>query len=154
DRFLLKIDIGLPSVDEENAIVQLATGQRAGNQLPLEGVEACLEETQVLTLQRLASLVLADARVVDYAVRIARATRDWPGLSAGAGPRGSMALVRAARATALMNGRDFITPDDVARQALPALRHRVAMAPEAQFEGLGVDDLLRNARDSVEAPRL
>jgi MoxR-like ATPase len=154
DRFLLKIDIGFPSVDEENAIVQLATGQRAGNQLPLEGVEACLEETQVLELQRLASLVLADARVIDYAVRIARATREWPGLSSGAGPRGSMALVRAARATALMNGRDFITPDDVALQALPALRHRVTLAPEAQFEGLGVNDLLRQARDSVQAPRL
>jgi MoxR-like ATPase len=154
DRFLLKIDISFPSVDEENAIVQLATGQRAGNQLPLEGVEACLEETQVLELQRLASLVLADARVIDYAVRIARATREWPGLSSGAGPRGSMALVRAARATALMNGRDFITPDDVALQALPALRHRVTLAPEAQFEGLGVNDLLRQARDSVQAPRL
>ena len=154
DRFLLKIDIGFPSADEENAIVQLATGQRAGNQLPLEGVEACLEETQVLELQRLASLVLADPRVIDYAVRIARATREWPGLSSGAGPRGSMALVRAARATALMHGRDFITPDDVALQALPALRHRVTLAPEAQFEGLGVNDLLRHARDSVQAPRL
>jgi MoxR-like ATPase len=87
-------------------------------------------------------------------VRIARATRDWPGLSSGAGPRGTMALVRAARAAALMAGRDFITPDDVARQALPALRHRVMISPDAQLEGLGVDTLLRAARDSVEAPRL
>jgi MoxR-like ATPase len=154
DRFLLKIDIGFPSQDDERAIVQLATGEKAGNQLPLDAVEVCLAEAQVLELQRLASLVLVDSRVVDYAVRIARATRDWPGLAAGAGPRGSMALVRAARATALMNGRDFVTPDDIARQVLPALRHRVALAPEAQFEGLGVDALLNHARDSVEAPRL
>jgi MoxR-like ATPase len=92
--------------------------------------------------------------VVDYAVRIARATRDWPGLSSGAGPRGTMALVRAARAAALMEGRDFITPDDVARQTLPALRHRVMISPDAQLEGLGVDDLLRSAQASVQAPRL
>jgi len=154
DRFLLKIDIGFPSHSEENAIVQLTTRQRAGNQFPLEAVRPCLDEAQVLELQRLACLVQADERVIDYAVRIARATRDWPGLSSGAGPRGTMALVRAARAAALMAGRDFITPDDVARQALPALRHRVMISPDAQLEGLSVDTLLRAARDSVEAPRL
>ena len=138
DRFLLKIDIGFPSHSEENAIVQLTTNQRAGNQFPLDAVRPCLDEAQV----------------IDYAVRIARATRDWPGLSSGAGPRGTMALVRAARAAALMAGRDFITPDDVARQALPALRHRVMISPDAQLEGVSVDALLRAARDSVEAPRL
>ena len=154
DRFLLKIDIGFPSHSDENAIVQLTTLQRAGNQFPLEAVCPCLDEAQVVELQRLACLVQADERVIDYAVRIARATRDWPGLSSGAGTRGAMALVRAARAAALMGGRDFITPDDVARQALPALRHRVMISPDAQLEGLGVDGLLRAARDSVEAPRL
>ncbi|WP_213959735.1 MoxR family ATPase [Variovorax sp. dw_954] len=154
DRFLLKIDIGFPSHEEENAIVQLTTQHRAGNQFPLDAVTPCLAEAQVIELQRLACLVHADARVVDYAVRIARATRDWPGLSSGAGPRGTMALIRAARATALMRGRDFITPDDVARQALPALRHRVMISPDAQLEGRGFDDLLRGALDGVEAPRL
>ena len=154
DRFLLKIDIGYPSHGEENAIVQLTTQQRAGNQFPLEAVRACLDETQVAELQRLACMVQVDERVIDYAVRIARATRDWPGLSSGAGPRGAMALVRAARAAALMAGRDFLTPDDVARQALPALRHRVMISPDAQLEGVSVDGLLRAARDSVEAPRL
>jgi MoxR-like ATPase len=154
DRFLLKINIDFPSHAEEKAIVQLTTGQRAGNQLPLDAVRPCLDDAQVLELQRLASLVQAHEQVIDYAVRIARATRDWPGLSSGAGPRGTMALVRAARAGALMEGRDFITPDDVARQTLPALRHRVMISPDAQLEGLGVDDLLRSAQGSVQAPRL
>jgi len=154
DRFLLKINIAFPSHAEEKAVVQLTTGQRAGNQLPLDAVRPCLDDTQVLELQRLASLVQAHEQVIDYAVRIARATRDWPGLSSGAGPRGTMALVRAARASALMDGRDFITPDDVARQTLPALRHRVMISPDAQLEGLGVDDLLRSAQASVQAPRL
>lgn len=65
-----------------------------------------------------------------------------------------MALIRAARAVALINGRDFITPDDVARQALAVLRHRVTMAPDAQIEGRNLDELLQAALDSVEAPRL
>ena len=154
DRFLLRIDIGFPTHAEETAIVQLTTAHRAGNQFPLEAVAPCLAEAHVLELQRLASLVRADERVIDYAVRIVRATRDWLGLSSGAGPRGTMALVRAARATALMRGRDFITPDDIAAQALPALRHRVTISPDAQLEGRGVDELLRGALDSVEAPRL
>lgn len=154
DRFLLKINIAFPSHAEEKAVVQLTTGQRAGNQLPLDAVRPCLDDVQVLELQRLASLVQAHEQVIDYAVRIARATRDWPGLSSGAGPRGTMALVRAARAGALMDGRDFITPDDVARQTLPALRHRVMISPDAQLEGLSVDDLLRSAQGSVQAPRL
>ena len=154
DRFLLKIDIEHPSLAEENAIVALTTHQRAGHQLPLDAVTPCLGQAEVLELQRLACLVHADERVIDYAVRIARATRDGLGLSSGAGPRGSMALVRAARAAALMRGRDYITPDDVAQQALPALRHRVMMSPDAQLEGRAVDELLRIAVRGVEAPRL
>ena len=97
---------------------------------------------------------MADDRVIDYAVRIVRATRNWPGIEVGAGPRGSLALVRAARAVALLHGRDFITPDDVAAQARAVLRHRVTMAPDAQIEGRDIDELLQAALESVEAPRL
>ncbi|HEU0199670.1 MAG TPA: AAA family ATPase, partial [Burkholderiaceae bacterium] len=88
------------------------------------------------------------------AVRIARATREWPGLAIGAGTRGAIALIRAARAVALLAARDFVTPDDVKRFGLPALRHRVLLAPDAQLEGRSVDELLAAALDSVEAPRL
>jgi MoxR-like ATPase len=154
DRFLLKIDIGFPPQEEETAIVRRTTERQAGNQLPLDTVTPCLQERQVLALQRMASFILADERVIDYAVRITRATREWPGLSYGAGPRGAIALVRAARATALMQARDFITPDDVKQHALPALRHRVLLAPDAQLEGRSVDELLHGAVESVEAPRI
>jgi MoxR-like ATPase len=154
DRFLLKIDIGYPGAAEEAAIVRASTDGQAGNLLPLEHLAPCLEERHVLALQQMASHVRADDRVLDYAVRITRATRDWPGLAAGAGPRGAIALVRAARATALLQARDFITPDDVKQHALPALRHRVLLAPDAQLEGRAVDNLLAGALDSVPAPRL
>ena len=154
DRFLLQIRIGYPSHAEETAVVQLVTSGRAGHELPLEAVRPVLDDVQVLELQRLAGLVHADERVIDYVVRVVRATRSWPGLEVGAGPRGSVALVRAARAMALIRGRDFITPDDVAAQALAVLRHRVTMAPDAQIEGRDLDELLQAALQSVEAPRL
>jgi MoxR-like ATPase len=154
DRFLLQIRIGYPTHDEEAAVVQLVTNGRVGHELPLEAVQPALDDVQVLELQRLSGLVHADAKVIDYAVRVVRATRNWPGLEVGAGPRGSVALVRTARATALINGRDFITPDDVAAQALAVLRHRVTMAPDAQIEGRDLDEILQAALESVEAPRL
>ncbi|UXH79644.1 AAA family ATPase [Roseateles amylovorans] len=154
DRFLLQIRIGYPTHDEETAVVQLVTSGRAGHELPLQAVQPVLDDVQVLELQRLASLVHADTKVIDYAVRVVRATRQWPGIEFGAGPRASVALVRAARAVALIAGRDFITPDDVARQALAVLRHRVTMAPDAQIEGRDLDEILQAALESVEAPRL
>lgn len=154
DRFLLKIRIQYPSHEEEAAIVQLATNGRVGHELPLDAVQPVLDDVQVQELQRLCGQVHADAKVIDYAVRVARATRNWPGLDAGAGPRGSLALLRAARATALLEGRDFITPDDVAAQALAVLRHRVMLSPDAQIEGRDLDELLLALLASVEAPRL
>jgi MoxR-like ATPase len=154
DRFLLKIDIGYPALDEETAIVRRTTDQLSGDQLPLDAITPLLDERTVLSLQRMASFVRVDDKVVDYAVRIVRATRSWPGFSAGAGPRGAIALVRAARATALMQARDYVTPDDIKQHALPALCHRVLLAPDAQLEGREVGELLASALDSVEAPRL
>jgi MoxR-like ATPase len=154
DRFLLKIEIGYPSRDEEAAIVKRTTDQSIGDQLPLEAVSARLDERAVLTLQRMAALVRVDDKVADYAVGIVRATREWPGLAVGAGSRGAIALVRAARAAALLEGRDFVTPDDIKSLVLPSLRHRVLLAPDAQLEGRAVDELLAAAMDSVDAPRM
>jgi MoxR-like ATPase len=154
DRFLLKINIGYPTQAEETAIVRASTEGQAGNLLPLERLEPRLEQRHVQSLQRIVGWLRADERVLDYAVRITRATRQWPGISAGAGPRGAIALVRTARANALLQARDFVTPDDIKRHALAVLRHRVLLSPDAQLEGRSVDDLLRAAMDSVEAPRL
>ena len=154
DRFLFKIDIGYPPHEEESAIVRRTTEQQTGDQFPLEAITPKLDERTVLALQRMVAFIRVDDKVLDYAVRIVRTTRSWPGLSSGSGPRGAIALVRAARATALMDNRDFITPDDIKQHALPALRHRVMLAPDAQLEGREVGELLAGVLDSVEAPRL
>jgi len=154
DRFLFKIEVGYPSAAEEAAIVVRTTDAQSGDQLPLAGVMPRLDERNVLSLQKMASFVRVDERVVDYAVRMTRATRDWPGIANGAGSRGAIALVRSARAAALLDARDFVTPDDVKRFALPVLRHRVLLSPDAQLEGRKTDELLETMLDSVEAPRL
>ncbi|HKR36713.1 MAG TPA: MoxR family ATPase [Steroidobacteraceae bacterium] len=153
DRFLFKIQIDYPSATEEVAVVVRTTGNRVGDQLPLVDVKPCLNEKSVLSLQQIAAHQRVEETVVDYAVRIVRATRDWPGLAIGAGSRGAIALVRAARVVALLDGRDFATPDDIKRISLPALRHRLALTPDAMLEGRKADDLLSAVVESVPAPR-
>jgi MoxR-like ATPase len=153
DRFLFKIEIGYPSLAEEVGVVVRATTNQAGNELPLANVKPVLDERLITALQQLVARQRVDEQVVDYAVRIVRATREWPGLAMGAGSRGALALVRGARAAALMAARTFVTPDDVKRVALPALRHRVALSPDASLEGRSPNDLLLGVIDSVPAPR-
>jgi len=87
-------------------------------------------------------------------VRIARATREWSGIENGSGPRGSIALLRAARANAVLEGRDFVTPDDIKSMALPALRHRIKLSADLEIEGYQPDDVLGDILLNVEAPRL
>jgi MoxR-like ATPase len=95
-----------------------------------------------------------DDRVLDYAVRLARGTRDNAALSRGAGPRASIALVRAARARALIGGLPFATPDDVKGVAPSVLRHRISVTPELEIEGRGADSVIADLLSQVEAPRL
>jgi MoxR-like ATPase len=154
DRFLFKIEIGYPSSEEEVAVVVRVTADQAGDELPLAGVKPCLDGAGVLNLQRLAARQRVDEQVIDYAVRIARATRDHAAVAIGSGPRGALALVRGARAAALLDGRNYATPDDIKRIALPALRHRIALAPDALLEGRTTNDLLSEILGSVAAPRV
>jgi MoxR-like ATPase len=153
DRFLLKIRIDYPDARDEAALTRSVTAQNTGAELGVGMVTTLLTTRHVESLQAAAALVTVDERVLDYAVAIVRATRDHHGFSAGAGPRGSIALVRASRGAALLNGRNFVTPDDIKRVALPALRHRIATSPEAEIEGFTADTLLAALLDAVPAPR-
>jgi MoxR-like ATPase len=153
DRFLLKILIDYPSEAEEQALVARVTTGRAGDTLDVSEVQTVVDPATVLVVQKLAGEVRVDEQVNAYAVRIARATREWPGVAMGAGPRGGIALVRAARAQALLEGRGFVIPDDVKRLAAPCLRHRVILAPELSIEGSKPDDVLRGIVEKVPAPR-
>jgi MoxR-like ATPase len=153
DRFLLKIYINYPDEQEESLMVAAVTNHQTGDQLDISRVSAIASPEMILQMQALAAEVEADQSVIDYAVRITRATRDWQGLSIGAGPRGSISLIRAARAQAMLNNRDHITPDDIKDIALPVLRHRVGLAPEMELEGYSTDQIIGAILEKIEAPR-
>jgi MoxR-like ATPase len=153
DRFLLKVLIGYPSRADEKRMVAAVSQGRSASDFDLSQVQRVLGPEEIVAMQHGTALITVDDAVIDYAVRIAAATREWAGIALGAGPRGSLALVRAARAQAVLSGRDFVTPDDVREIAKPALRHRIALAPEMQIEGQSPDDVLHALLAKVEAPR-
>jgi MoxR-like ATPase len=153
DRFLLKVRIDYPDPAEEAALVRQVTRDQVGERLHVEGVPAVMQPAEVLRAQTLAARLRVDDQVMDYCVRLVRATRDWRGIQMGAGPRGTIALVRAARAHALVSGNGYVTPDDVKAVALAVLRHRLSLTPDLEIEGMEVDDVLRQLLADVKAPR-
>jgi MoxR-like ATPase len=154
DRFMLKLRMDYPQADEEMEMVRQVTRSARGEILDVAALRTLLQPKDVLALQKIASDLPIDAQVLDYAVRLARTTRSWPGLTLGAGPRASIALVRGGRARALLRGGEFVLPDDVKGCALAVLRHRVRLSPELDIEGLNVDQVLQQLIDQVPAPRL
>lgn len=153
DRFLLKVLIDYPDAESENAIVSTVTVGRVGDSLYTGEVQPVMTSQDVIAAQKLVADTHIDAAVIDYAVRVARATRETSGIRIGAGTRGPIAIVRAARAAAVLAGRDFVTPDDVKKVAVPALRHRISLAPELEIEAYRPDDILLDILSRVPTPR-
>ncbi len=153
DRFMLKLRMDYPDAADELALVRQVASSPRADMLEVTPLRPLLQAQEVLALQQLASSLPLDEQVLDYAVRLVRRTRDWPGLILGAGPRASIDLVRCGRARALLRGGDFVLPDDIRGCALAVLRHRVCMAPELDIEGLTVDQVLLQVLEQVPAPR-
>ncbi|MBK3507510.1 MULTISPECIES: MoxR family ATPase [unclassified Pseudomonas] len=153
DRFMLKVRMDYPDAQQELEMVREVTRSSRADMLDVHPLRTVLQAHDVLNLQQVASELALDEQVLDYAVRLARATRTWPGLTIGAGPRASIALVRGARARALLRGGEFVTPDDIKGCALAVLRHRVRIAPELDIDGLEVDQVLKQLLDQIPAPR-
>jgi MoxR-like ATPase len=154
DRFLLKIQIDYPSDQEEVNLVSQVLNKRLGDGFDLSRVEQIIELDQLTEIQAIVSNMEIDPRVLEYAVNIVRTTRGWQGIAIGAGPRGSISLLRAARAQALLQGRAFVIPDDIKTMALPALRHRIQLSADMEIEGYTSDQILKSLLEKVEAPRL
>lgn len=153
DRFLCKILIDYPKPDEELLMLQQITHESIAHELDLSRLEAVITLDDLIAIQQAASFVSVDASVQQYIVNIVTATRKWNGIDIGAGPRGSISLLRAARARALLNGADFVTPDDVKHIATAVLRHRIQLTPDLEIEGYSPDDVIASLLQSVEAPR-
>ena len=153
DRFLFKVMIDYPDHEAEKQIVTAVTSGRIGDALYVDDVKTVMSSEDVVAAQELVATTRMDDAVLDYAVRITRETRQASGIRMGAGPRGSISIVRAARACAILENRDFVTPDDIRKVAIPALRHRIALAPELEIESYRPDDILGDILKNVSAPR-
>jgi MoxR-like ATPase len=153
DRFLMKALVSYPPEDEEKSMVERVLIRGSGAELSVADVGAVLTPADFGALQKLVVDIRCDMAVIDYAVRLCRATRSMPALESGAGPRGSLSLIRCARARALLEDRDFIIPDDVKALAVPVLAHRLTLSAEGELEGLTEIAVVERILASIEAPR-
>lgn len=154
DRFLVKVIIDYPSQQDEMHLTKFVTTGFVDDQDAFKSDKPILSPEDVFNLQKVVSSIVVDDQVTEYAVRLVRATRGTTSLLRGAGTRACIALVRCARAHALIRGGDFVIPDDVKQMVLPVLRHRVALSAEMEIDGFSVDQVLEKVLGSVEAPRL
>jgi MoxR-like ATPase len=153
DRFLMKIIAGYPSREEEKTMIAQVLAGDSGAELSVAAVRPVLERGEFTALKNRAAALRVDPLVIDYAVRLAAATRETPAARSGAGPRGSLALIRCARARALLLGRDFALPDDVKALAAPVLAHRLSLSAESELEGLSGEQIIGALLAKTEAPR-
>jgi MoxR-like ATPase len=152
DRFLLKIRILYPTADEE---IEILSRHSAGfDTRRLDEVVLTPIDPELLTAARgEIARVTVEPALYTYIVALIRRTRDWPSISLGASPRAAVGLFLAARTLAAMEGRDYLLPDDVKAVALPVLRHRLLLKPEADLEGLTPDQVIQQVLSTVEVPR-
>ncbi len=153
DRFLLKVVLPVPERAAELQVLQRHAGGFDPRDVRAAGITAVAGPADVLAAQRAVRRVEVSDEVSGYIVDIARATRESPSLGLGASPRAATALLRSASAWAWLNGRDFVTPDDVKALAHATLAHRLALRPEAELEGVDVGRVLASALGSVPVPR-
>ena len=154
DRFLFKINIDFPEADDEARMLEeYAAGRRLHDET-IASLEPVISGEELLQARRtIATQVRVEPHIIRYIQELVARTRRDESVQIGAGPRASLALLEASRATAALEGRDFITPDDVKSLVGPIVSHRITLSPEAEMEGLALDDLLRKIFDQVEVPR-
>jgi MoxR-like ATPase len=151
DRFLFKILVHYPSPDQEFAIIS-GHHQRKGH-TPLEDVKPVLNAERIKQYRDAVQQVHIEENLIKYIAEIIHETRNNPSLFLGASPRASVALLNSSKAFAAINGRDFVTPEDVKFVSLPVLRHRIMLTPDKEMEGITTDDVIKQIVDKVEVPR-
>lgn len=151
DRFLFKIEIGYPSLQEEITI--LLNQQGKNQQQLLEQVNKMFSAAEIKHYREIVQQVKIEPRLIEYIANIINETRNSPSLYLGASTRASLALLKSAKAAAALKGRDFVIPEDVIEMAKPVLRHRIMLTPEKEMEGISTDDLIESILKNLEVPR-
>lgn len=151
DRFLMKITMGYPSVDEEVDILE--RHQATASFVRLDGMEPVMTRDELLGLRAVMHDVVVDGSLLQYIAQIVQQTRTSRAVYLGASPRASVAMLQASKAYALLQGRDFVTPDDIKAVAPPILQHRLILTAEAEMEGYSPMKVAQRLIDKVEVPK-
>jgi MoxR-like ATPase len=149
DRFMLRVRVGYPGPEEERRIL----AQRGARQREQIDLKAEITAAQLLQLQHAVELVHTSEAIETYIVSLTAATREHPHVQVGVSPRGSLALYQLARASAMVQGRDFVLPDDVKAMAVPALAHRLLLKPELWVRGVQAEQVVQDILDRIEVPK-
>lgn len=147
DRFFMRLSLGYPSIDEEINVMQMQVDHH-----PIEDVVSVIDQEKLVELQGLVKEVYIDASVTQYIARVIQATRTHPDVALGASPRGSLALMKAAQAMALMSGKDYVDPQIVKHVAIPVLAHRIIPKPQVQLTGKIGETIIQSVLNQVEVP--
>ncbi len=154
DRFIMKILIDYPNETDEIALTKKVTANNTFSKEFESEPEKVFSIDELKSLQNLVSNVMIDDKVLEYAVKLVRITRNSPSLNMGAGTRACLSLIRCAKAKSILDGKNFVTPDDIKEMAIPVMRHRVSLSAEMEIEGANADNVLKKLFNSVDAPRI
>lgn len=151
DRFLLKLLIHYPTVEEERKILELHTGEAQFDLL--DQIKPVLKVEDIMAVIKAAASIRVAPSILEYINSLVRTTRDAHDVYLGCSPRAGIALMKTARVRALMEGRDFVIPDDIKELVRPAFRHRLLLTPEAEVEGRTPDDAIQDVVSGIPVPR-
>ena len=151
DRFLFKINVGYPNLEQEIAIIKHQHESRVEDKT--EGINKVITASQLKGYQNLVKEIVVESQLLEYIAKIILNTRENQFLYLGASPRASLALLTASKAFAALRGRDFVTPEDIKEASYAVLRHRVIVSPEREMEGLTADEIIRQILEGIEIPR-
>lgn len=151
DRFLFKIDVHYPNLEDEIEII--SREQQLQDRSKTNQITPFLDAEHIVKYQNLVSKIIVEPRLFEYIAQLIVATRNHPFLYLGASPRASIAILKASKAFAAMKGRDFVTPEDIKRAAIPVLHHRVMITPEREMEGMSSSDVVKQIIETIEIPR-
>ncbi|MCH2022053.1 MAG: MoxR family ATPase [Saprospiraceae bacterium] len=151
DRFLFRVQLDYPTMDEEQEILRRFRNDFTKRQVA--DVRAVLSPKEVKECQEIVEKIHVKDELLDYIAAITLNTRNNGDLFLGASPRASLSIMQASKAVAAINGRDFVTPDDIQYVAFPVLNHRIILTPEREMEGMDVKDVIKDIISKVEVPR-
>jgi MoxR-like ATPase len=151
DRFLFKINVDYPSLEEETQLLQDFNQRKENNELEI--IESVLTRDNIVEYREKVRQVIVEEHLFGYITAIVNETRRNKSLYLGASPRASLAILSSSKALSAIRGRDFITPEDIKEMAGPVMRHRIILSPEKEMEGSNADEVIKEILNKIEVPR-